>query len=340
MQAATAPAPRRPDARILTVGPGGELRVAPRTALPELLRPGDLLVANDAATLPASLRGWHRRSGAVIEIRLAGRRSLRYDDVRAFTAVAFGAGDHRTRTELRPLPPEMEAGDVLELGSLRAMVRALLGHPRLLRLKFDGSPADVWAGIAGHGRPIQYAHVPEPLALWDVWTRVAAHPVAFEAPSAGFVLDWKLLGRLAGQGVGFATLTHAAGLSSTGDPFLDVRLPFDEAYSIPEATVRAIEAAQRVVAVGTTVTRALEHAASRHGGVRPGPGLGTQRIGAETELAVVDALLTGGHEPCASHYMLLRAFAEDRVLRGMTATLEREAFRSHEFGDAVLLYRS
>ena len=87
MQAATAPEPRRPDARILSVGKDGALEVVPRTILPDLLRPGDLLVANDAATLPASLLGIHRGTGATVEVRLAGRRSLRYDDVRAFTAV-------------------------------------------------------------------------------------------------------------------------------------------------------------------------------------------------------------------------------------------------------------
>jgi S-adenosylmethionine:tRNA ribosyltransferase-isomerase len=307
----------------------------PRTALPDLLRPGDLLVANDAATLPASLRGIHRRTGGTVEVRLAGRSSLRYDDVRAFTAVVFGSGDHRTRTELRPLPPLMRTGDGLDLGPLRATVRRVLGHPRLLCLRFDGSPEEVWDGIARHGRPIQYAHVPSPLALWDVWTRIAAHPVAFEAPSAGFVLDWEVLGRLRACGIGFATLTHAAGLSSTGDPALDARLPLDEAYFIPETTACAIARARRVVAVGTSVTRALEHAAARSG-----LGLATLRIDRGTRLRVVHALLTGVHEPGESHYMLLRAFAEDRVLRGMTATLEREAFRSHEFGDAVLLYRS
>jgi S-adenosylmethionine:tRNA ribosyltransferase-isomerase len=304
------------------------MEVAARAALPELLRPGDLVVANDAATIPASL------TGAGIEIRLAGRRTLEFEDVRNFTAVAFGAGDHRTRTELRALPPQLEPGDVLELGPLRAMVRRLLGHPRLLSLRFEGSPDAVWQGIARHGKPVQYAHVPEPLALWDVWTRFAAHPVAFEAPSAGYVLDWRLFAALAARGIGFATLTHAAGLSSTGDRDLDARLPFQEAYVIPDATVRAISGARRVVAVGTTVARALEHRE-----LRPGPGLADQRIGRGTRLRVVNAILTGVHEPGESHYALLSAFAGDAVLEKMSAALERESFRSHEFGDAVLLER-
>src|SRR5262249_14240194 len=153
-----------------------------------------------------------------------------------FTAVAFGAGDHRTRTEDRAPPPPLAAGDRLALGPLRATVLGTRGHPRLVDVRFDGSADTVWEGIAGHGRPIQYAHVPEPRALWDVWTRLAALPVAFEPPSAGFVLDWALLDALRARGIGFATLTHAAGISSTGDPALDARLPFDEPYRLPPAT--------------------------------------------------------------------------------------------------------
>ena len=122
-----------------------------------------------------------------------------------------------TRTEDRPPPPHLARGDRLPIGPLRATVEALLGHPRLVALRFDGSAPTVWAGLARHGRPIQYAHVPEPLALWDVWTPIAARPVAFEAPSAGFVLDWSSIEAMRARGVGFATITLAAGISSTGD---------------------------------------------------------------------------------------------------------------------------
>src|SRR5262249_48803237 len=97
------------------------------------------------------------------------------------------------------------------------------------------------------------------------------------------------------------------------------RLPFDEPYYIPMATALAIRRArlmeQRVVAIGTTVVRALEHAAMSGGRVRPGDGLATQRIGAATRLRVVDVLLTGTHEPGTSHYELLRAFTDFATLR-------------------------
>jgi S-adenosylmethionine:tRNA ribosyltransferase-isomerase len=204
------------------------LRHEARDRLPMLLRRGDLVVANDAATLPASLGGIHLASGQPLEIRLAGRQSLEPDDVRVFRAVAFGAGDHRTRTEDRRPPPPPAPGDRLALGPLRATVVQLLGHPRLIELHFDGEPDAIWAGIARHGRPIQYAHVAEPLALWDVSTAIAAQPAAFEPPSAGFLLDWRMLETLRERDVGFVTLTHAAGISSTGDAALDRQLRFAE----------------------------------------------------------------------------------------------------------------
>src|SRR5262249_43874776 len=158
-------------------------------------------------------------------------------------AVVFGAGDYRTRTEDRPLPPPMNVGDALTLGPLRARVQCVHGHARLIRLRFDGTPDSIWAGIACHGKPIQYAHIAQPLALWDVGPRVAAVPFAFGPPWAGFLLDWSVLAALQARGVAFATLTPAAGISSTGDAGLDARLPFDEPYFIPASTARAIERA-------------------------------------------------------------------------------------------------
>jgi S-adenosylmethionine:tRNA ribosyltransferase-isomerase len=283
------------------------------------------------------------RSGQPIEVRLAGRRSLAVDDVREFTAIVFGAGDHRTRTEDRAAPPVLQAGDALSLGPLRATVLQTLDHPRLIALQFHGTPDHIWAGIARHGRPIQYAHVIEPLALWDVWTSVAALPVAFEPPSAGFVLDWQLLAALKAKGVGFATLTHAAGISSTGDAGLDARLPFDEPYHLPAATVASIEQVRaeggRVIALGTTVVRALEHAASLAQGLRAGHGMADQRIGPATRLRIADAIVSGTHESGSSHYELLRAFASDATLRRADDALSRHGYLTHEFGDSVLALR-
>lgn len=340
MKAASQPTQRPRDARLLVIDRHGELHHAERARLADWLRPGDLLVANDAATLPASLHGTHLRSGGAVEVRLSGRGSLQADAVHDFTAVVFGAGDFRMRTEDRPAPPALRAGDRLRLGPLPATVMALLDHPRLVALRFDGSPDDIRAGIARHGRPVQYAHVPQPLALWDVWTRVAALPAAFEPPSAGFVLDWQMLHALRERAIGFATLTHAAGLSSTGDASLDARLPLDEPYLLPAATVQAIadtrRSGGRIVALGTTVTRALEHAAQR-GPLRAGEGLANQRIGPATRLQVVDTIVSGTHEPGGSHHALLQAFVDPSVLRRADAALVAGGYRTHEFGDSVLV---
>jgi S-adenosylmethionine:tRNA ribosyltransferase-isomerase len=339
--AADRPIHRPADAQLLLADSAGRVSATPRAALLDVLHPGDLVVANDAATLPASLRGEHRPSGRAIEVRLAGRRTLARDDVREFAAIAFGEGDFHTRTEDRPAPPLLAAGDQLTLGPLSATVLNTLGHPRLIRLALDGAPDAIWAGLARHGRPIQYAHVPEPLALWDVWTAIAGPPVAFEPPSAGFSLNWKTLSEMRAREIGFTTLTHAAGISSTGDDALDARLPFDEPYEIPATTARAIERARldgrRVVAVGTTVVRALEHAAARDGRVHEGPGLADQRIGPATRLRVVDAILSGVHEPGTSHYQLLRAFADDSTLDRMLEAMAAQEFRTHEFGDSVFV---
>lgn len=338
MNAATQAVQRARGAKLLVVDARGRLRHADRARLADFMRPGDLLVANDAATLPASLAGVHAGSGRAIELRLAGRRSLRVDDAREFTAVLFGEGDWRTPTEHRPLPPLVHPGDALVLGPLRATVLRTLDHPRLVQVGFAGEPAAIWGGIARHGRPVQYAHLPQPLRLWDVWTRVAALPVAFEPPSAGFVLDWALLSALKARGVGFATLTHAAGLSSTGDELLDSRLPLDEPYRIPPSTARAIAEtrarAGRVIALGTTVTRALEHAAAR-ATLMAGPGVADQRIGPHTKLALVDVIVSGTHEPGTSHHELLRAFTSDAVLHAAGAELEAHGYLTHEFGDSV-----
>jgi S-adenosylmethionine:tRNA ribosyltransferase-isomerase len=332
---------RREGRRLLVIDSGGAIRHAAAADLGTLFEPGDLVVANDAATLSASLPGTHAPTGRPIEVRLAGWISV--GDPTHFIAIVFGDGDHRTRTEERPSPPRLSVGDHLLLGPLVATVDRVLGHPRLVTLSFRGGATAVWAGLASHGRPIQYAHEPEPLALHDVWTRIASMPVSFEPPSAGFALDWGTLIQWRKRGVGLATLTLAAGVSSTGDPQLDARLPFHEPYRIPEKTASAIARTRsrsgRVVAIGTTVVRALEAAAAADGRVLAGDGIARGRMGEDTELRVVDAILSGVHQSGESHFELLRAFADETTLGRMSEAAEAEGYRSHEFGDFVLIER-
>ena len=344
MSPATEPVQRPSDAKLLVIDDEGHLAHAARPAFGDYLRRGDLLVANDAATLPASLSGIHRRTGARIELRLVGADALALARPERFRAILFGEGDYRTRTEDRPAPPRTAAGDRMLLGPLVALVERALGHPRLLEVRFQGSPAEIWEGLARHGRPIQYSHMTPPLALWDVWTRIAGPPVAFEPPSAGFILDWQMLAAIRRRGVTFATLTHAAGISSTGDPQLDARLPFNEPYRIPPSTAALIRRTRasggRVIAVGTTVVRALEDAAGEDGVVRAGEGIARHRIGRATRLRVVDAILSGTHEPGTSHYELLHAFADAATLTSADRELQGHGYRTHEFGDSVFIARS
>ncbi|HVU51453.1 MAG TPA: S-adenosylmethionine:tRNA ribosyltransferase-isomerase [Polyangia bacterium] len=305
--------------------------------LPTLLAPGDLVVVNDSATLPASLGA--RLGDAPVELRLAGERAPG-----VWEAVLFGPGDWRTRTEDRPAPPEARAGDRLALGpELAATIAAVSPiSPRLLTVRFDQEPDLFWPALYRHGRPIQYAYAAGPLELWHTQTSYASRPWSVEAPSAGRPLEPSLLAALARRGVALATLTHAAGLSSTGDAALDRALPLPERYDVPAATVAAIEAARaregRVVAVGTTVVRALEGCAGAHDGrLVAGVGVTDLRIGAGFRAAVASGILTGMHEPEASHFSLLEAFAPRALLADAHAHAEAAGYLAHEFGDSMLI---
>jgi S-adenosylmethionine:tRNA ribosyltransferase-isomerase len=305
--------------------------------LPELLRAGDLLVVNDAATLPASLQG-RTEEGAPIELRLLAR-----EEECTWTAVLFGAGDWRMRTEDRPAPPSLAVGTRLLLGSLTArVVEVLPPSPRLLRVAFDAQGATLWAGLYRSGRPVQYSYLTGPLALWHIQTSYAARPWAAEPPSAGLPLTWTLLLELRRRGVRFASLTHAAGLSSTGDPTLDAALPRPERSDIPASTVEAIHATRatrgRVVAVGTTVVRALEGRAASSGGIlTPGEGVTDLLLGPGFVPQVVHGLLTGVHEPTTSHFTLLQAFAPIPLIQEAARVAEKLGYQGHEFGDSSLI---
>ncbi len=328
--------------RLLRVDPGEEtLADGTIGALPEILRAGDVLVVNDAATLPASLPGT-TDDGAPIEVRLAG--PVADADGRASCrAVLFGAGDWRTRTEDRPAPPRLEAGAHLQLRGLSATItRVDAQSARLVELAFDRAGGALWRALYRAGHPVQYAYVARPLALWHVQTAFASRPWAAEAPSAGFAIGWELLVALRRRGVTIARVTHAAGLSSTGDEALDARLPLAERFEVPAETVAAVESARarggRVIAVGTTVARALEGAAALHGGrLLAGEGATTLLLGPDTRPRVVDGLVTGVHEADTSHFRLLEAFAPRRLLERAHALAEARGYHGHELGDAMLV---
>lgn len=309
--------------------------------LPDLLRPGDLLVANDAATIPASLFTTTERKDAV-EIRLATTT-----DECTWQAVLFGAGDWHTRTEERAAPPPLAPGDVLHAGGgLDATIVAVDPRsPRLVTLRFSREGAALWTALHRSGRPVQYAYVRDWLAHWHVQTAFASRPWAVEMPSAGRPITAALVMRLRRKGIAVARLTHAAGLSSTGDPTIDDLLPFPERYEIPRETVTALARARaeggRIVAVGTTVVRALEGSASAHGAeVVSGRGITDLHIGAGFVPRMVDGLLTGLHEAGSSHRSLLHAFAGESLVSDAWADGDARGYLGHEFGDHALVLPS
>jgi S-adenosylmethionine:tRNA ribosyltransferase-isomerase len=271
-----------------------------------------------------------------VEVRLAQPLGT---DGRRWRAVLFGAGDWRTRTEDRPPPPRVVAGRELRFGAdLRARVEEVSDiSPRLVTLRFEEAGAAFWAGLYRHARPVQYAYVERPLALYHVQTPYAERPWAVEMPSAGRPLAWEILLEMRRHGVTIARLTHAAGLSSTGDPALDARLPLRESFEIPAETVSAIEHATRtggrVVAIGTTVARAIEGSSP----LRPGRGETDFLLGPGFVPRVLNGLLTGLHERSASHFALLAAFAPEDLIDRAYAHAEAEGYLQHEFGDSCLI---
>jgi S-adenosylmethionine:tRNA ribosyltransferase-isomerase len=340
MKAATAPRSAT-SVRILVVdGFSGAMKVVPSAALASLFEPGDVLVVNDAATLPASLAG-RTETAEEIELRLVAQVGER-----CWTAALFGSGDWRTRTEARPPPPRVFAGDRLLLGDgLIAVVRGF--RPESSRLveidleladRSEASLAELWSALYRAGRPVQYAHVPGALALWDVQNVYAARPWALEMPSAGRGLRIDTLLELQRRGVEIARVTHAAGLSSIGDRTIDAILPLPERYEVDEETWEAIARARkrggRVVAIGTSAVRALE------GGARDGKrsGVTDLRIGPGVRRAIVDAVLTGVHEIDTSHHELLGAFVSSRLLEQALACAEEGGLLGHEMGDAWLVW--
>jgi S-adenosylmethionine:tRNA ribosyltransferase-isomerase len=331
----------------IEVDPAGER--APRlerfAALPGLLAPGDLVVVNDAATLPASLPGT-TADGSVLELRLSGPV-----EAGRLSGVVLGPGDHRTRTEDRARPPRIERGDRLTVAGMAATVIGIAGRRVELAVHVGGDA--LWQTLYAVGAPVQYAHRPEQLPLWSVQTAYAGRPWAAEMPSAGRPLTWDVVLGLRRAGVEVASLTHAAGLSSTGDDALDRALPWPERYEIPRRTAEAVQRARarggRVIAIGTTVVRALEAAACDAGsptggsgpdaerGVRIGSGIATLRLDAGYRPRIASGLVSGLHVPGESHFDLLSAFAPAEQLRRAVALAAHHGLSGHELGDACLI---
>jgi S-adenosylmethionine:tRNA ribosyltransferase-isomerase len=317
------------------------LRTGRIDGLAETLESGDTLVVNDAATLPASLGGYVAGTGAAIEARLLPF----VDPSLPIQAVLLGAGRWSERTEDRAAPPAVAVGERLRFPpSLESTVTEVSAiSPRLVTLDFGARDrATFWRELYLAGKPIQYSYLAGDLRLWSAQTAYASRPWASEMPSAGKPLSATLLLALRRKGVRIAALTHATGISSSGDPEIDRRLPFPEFYEIPDETAEAVNRSlalgRRVIAVGTSVVRALEsQAGAARGFVAAGSGRTELLISERHSRRIVSGILTGIHEEGESHFELLASFAPRPLLVAALRSCRENGFLSHEFGDSALI---
>lgn len=319
---------RRDDVRLMVLPRAGGAPIHTRfDALGEFLRAGDLLVVNDSRTLPALLRA-HDEQGEPVEVRLAHRRSEDLWDVLLLSG----------RTHVG------HAGMMLDFGEgLRARVLSRRPDlPFLWRMKFETCCTELLDLIYRLGEPVRYTYVANALPLDLYQTVYASQPGSVEMPSAGRPLTWELLLRLKRQGIALAALSLHTGLSSTRDDAVDATHPnYDEEFHVPAETAARVNQTRaqggRIVAVGTTVVRALETVARDDGTVEAARGWTRLHITAGTKLRVVDGLLTGLHEPQASHLDLLSAFVEPARLQEAYQECLARGYLWHEFGDMNLI---
>jgi S-adenosylmethionine:tRNA ribosyltransferase-isomerase len=298
----------------------------------EFLQPGDLLVFNTSRTIPASLAGCGARGDPCVEVRLAGHLP---DDT--WLALLLCREGEPFACGLRS-GMEISFGDGL-MGVVSERDERI---PRLWKIRFSQSGAELVDAIYRLGRPIRYEYVSAPWDLDYYQTVYAQEPGSAEMPSAGRAFTWRLLFDLKRQGVETAYLVLHTGLSSYADDEIDAQHPAsEEEYLVSEAAAEKINRARaqgrRVIAVGTTAVRALESAADGEGKVRAEHGSTRLRITADHKLKVADGLLTGLHEPEASHLELLAAFLPAEQVREAYEGALRHGYLWHEFGDLNLI---
>ncbi|WP_019631797.1 S-adenosylmethionine:tRNA ribosyltransferase-isomerase [Actinomadura atramentaria] len=290
--------------------------------LPDLLDPGDLLVVNVSPTLPAAVR----TDRLVIH----------------FSTEAPEGGGHwlvelRCRRGTSSVPYSGCApGEWIPLPGDATLTLVQRRTPRLWEARLSTA---VVPYLREHGVPIKYPYVREdwPLAAYQTAFAVDRGAGSAEMPSAARAFTPELVTRLVSRGVLIAPLTLHTGVASpeAHEP------PYAERYDVPAATAALVGhvrgAGGRVVAVGTTVVRALETAAARDGRVRAGSGWTEHLVTPGTGVRAVDGLLTGLHEPASSHLQMLRALAGTDLLDAVYDAALTGRYLWHEFGDANLL---
>lgn len=323
---------RRDRVRLLVASPSGITHTR-FDALAAHLRPGDLVVVNTSATLAAAVDGHRDGTGVTVHFSTALDDGAWVVELRPDAAAGTAPGPVR----------DAVAGEVVELAGGAARLTLLAGHPhggptsgRLWRAALTG--AQNAAGLmAAHGRPIAYGYVARRWPLPAYQTVFGTQPGSAEMPSAGRPFTHELVTQLVAEGIAVAPITLHTGVSSLEkhEP------PLPERYAVPAATARLVNATRaaggRIVAVGTTVTRALETVAATDGTVSPGAGWTSLVLSADRPARAVDGLVTGWHEPGASHLLLLEAVAGARLVGAAYQAAVRERYLWHEFGDSCLL---
>jgi S-adenosylmethionine:tRNA ribosyltransferase-isomerase len=312
--------------RLMVAREGEPLAHARFGELPQHLRAGDLLVVNESATLPAALDA-RREDATRVELHLSTPEPA--------------AGSACWVVELRQSGArfrDAQAGDRIALpaGGSAELVAPYLSARRLWIAALD-LPAPLLDYLAAHGRPIRYAHQPDARPLADHQTIFASVPGSAEMPSAGRPFTPRVLHALAARGVGVAPILLHTGVSSQERG----ERPYPERYAVTAATAARVNAARRaggrVIAVGTTVTRALETAAAPDGIVAAASGWTSLTITPERGVRAIDGLITGWHEPEASHLLLLEAVGGRALVERSYAAAVALRYRWHEFGDSHLL---
>ena len=295
--------------------------------LPHFLRPGDLVVINTSGTIAAAL-------DAVAEdgTRLAVHLSTQLDDHRWVVEPRRLDGRTTARWTDGSPPRHLALGD----GARLELVAPYRDSDRLwVGVLSLPQPPRTW--LAVHGRPIRYGYVDRPWPLSMYQNVYVTEPGSAEMPSAGRPFTPEVITRLVAKGVGVTPLVLHTGVASLESD----ELPYPERVTVPPVTAMRVNATRasggRVVAVGTTVVRALESAVGVDGVVDAIDGWTDLVITPERGVRAVDGLLTGGHEPEASHLLMLEAIAGRELLeRSYDASLA-EGYLWHEFGDVHLI---
>jgi S-adenosylmethionine:tRNA ribosyltransferase-isomerase len=290
--------------------------------LGSVLRAGDLLVVNRSRTIPAAVPA-RRDGGELVQLRIC----VRHDDEWHVLAV-------------QPDPPHanvaLHTGERLLVDGIETIVRGRRADlPLLWRID---APRDGLEHVLRIGEPVRYSYVPAPVPASHYQTVFATEPGSAETPSAGRSFSWELLFALRRSGIQLSDILLHTGLSSLQDDDVDAEHPlFEEWFAVDACAADAVNRAPRVIAVGTTVVRALESAAAGTGQVEAMQGWTRLRLGPGSSLQVVDGLLTGFHEPQASHFDLLRAFLDETLLERAYREAIAARYLWHEFGDLCLI---